>query len=168
MGEFSTRLSSPRLPCARLAFYIKRMLDIKLIREQPDFVRQRLATRGAGDEARVDEVLKCDEQRRKLLAEVEGLKAQRNRVSKEIGTLMGQKKTAEAEAKKVETKDLGNQIAELDKQAAAAEAAREELMLRLPNLPHESVAIGKTAEDNPEIRTWGKKAEFGFKPKSHV
>ena len=83
------------------------MLDIKLIREKPDFVRQRLATRGAGDEARIDELLKLDEQRRKILAEVETLKAQRNRVSKEIGALMGQKKIAEAEAKKAETRELG-------------------------------------------------------------
>src|SRR5580704_1243912 len=103
------------------------MLDIKLIREQPDNVRQRLATRGAGDETRIDEVLKCDEQRRKLLVEVEGLKAQRNRVSKEIGALMGQKKTAEAEEKKKETRELGDRIGELDKQAAAAEAARDAL-----------------------------------------
>jgi len=163
---FSVMLN-PACP-AEGASYNRSMLDIKLIREHADAVRQRLATRGAGDEARVDEVLKFDEQRRKLLAEVEGLKAQRNRVSKEIGVLMGQKKTAEAEAKKAETRDLGNQIAELDKQAAAAEAARDELMLRLPNLPHESVAIGKSAEDNPEIRTWGKKTELGFKPKSHI
>jgi seryl-tRNA synthetase len=76
------------------------MLDIKLIREKTDFVRQRLATRGAGDELKIDELLKLDEQRRKFLAEVETLKSQRNRVSKEIGALMGQKKLAEAEAKK--------------------------------------------------------------------
>ncbi|HZQ46128.1 MAG TPA: serine--tRNA ligase, partial [Verrucomicrobiae bacterium] len=144
------------------------MLDIKLIREQADKVRERLAARGAGDEARIDEVLKLDEQRRKLLAEVEGLKAQRNRVSKEIGALMGQKKIAEAEEKKKETRELGDKISELDKQAAAAESARDEVMLRLPNLPHESVAIGKSAEDNPEMRTWGNKREFGFKPKDHV
>jgi seryl-tRNA synthetase len=144
------------------------MLDIKLIREQADKVRQRLATRGAGDETRIDELLKWDEQRRKALMEVEGLKAQRNRVSKEIGALMGQKKTAEAEEKKKETRDLGDKIAELDKQAAEAEAARDELMLRLPNLPHESVVLGKTAEENPEIRVWGAKAEFAFKPKSHT
>src|ERR1700743_3051369 len=103
------------------------MLDIKLIRENTGKVRERLATRGAGDEARVDEVLKSDDVRRKTLAEVETLKAERNRVSKEIGALMGQKKTAEAEAKKKETRDLGDKIAELDKQAAAAEAAREEV-----------------------------------------
>ncbi len=71
--------------------------------KNPILCVQRLATRGAGDEAKIDELLKLDEQRRKILAEVETLKAQRNRVSKEIGALMGQKKTAEAEAKKAET-----------------------------------------------------------------
>ncbi len=144
------------------------MLDIKLIREKTDFVRQRLATRGAGDEAKIDELLKLDEQRRKSLAEVEILKSQRNRVSKEIGALMGQKKLAEADAKKAETKDLGEKITALDKQAAEAEAARDVLMLQLPNLPHESVPQGKTAEDNPEIRVHGAKANHDFKPKSHV
>jgi seryl-tRNA synthetase len=144
------------------------MLDIKLIREKPDFVRERLATRGAGDEARIDEVLKLDEQRRKLLNEVEALKAQRNRASKEIGALMGQKKTAEAEAKKRETRDLGDRIAQLDKQAAEADQARDQLMLRLPNLPHESVPVGKSAEDNPVVRVHGEKPAFAFKPKSHV
>jgi seryl-tRNA synthetase len=83
------------------------MLDIKLVREKPDFVRERLATRGAGEEAQVDELLKLDEQRRKLLAEVESLKAQRNRDAKEIGTLMAQKKAAEAESKK-ETRELAS------------------------------------------------------------
>jgi seryl-tRNA synthetase len=144
------------------------MLDIKLIRERPDFVRQRLATRGAGDEVRIDEMLKCDELRRKLLAEVEALKAQRKRVSKEIGALMGQKKTAEAEAKKKETGDLGDRIAELDKQAADAESARNQLMLRLPNLPHESVPVGKSAANNPVVRVQGEKPVFTFKPKSQV
>ena len=144
------------------------MLDIKLIRDHPDQVRQRLAHRGAGDEARIDELVKLDERRRKLLAEVEGLKAQRNRVSKEIGALMGQKKTAEAEEKKKETRELGDKITELDKQAATAELERDTVMLRLPNLPHESVAVGKTAEDNPVMRTWGEKAAFGFKPKTHI
>ena len=144
------------------------MLDIKLIREKPDFVRARLATRGAGDEARIDELLKVDEQRRKILAEVETLKAQRNRVSKEIGALMGQKKTAEAEARKAETKNLGDKIAALDREAAQAEAARDALMLQLPNLPHESVKVGKTAEDNPVVRVHAGKPTFNFKPKSHI
>jgi seryl-tRNA synthetase len=144
------------------------VLDIKLIRERPDFVRQRLATRGAGDETKIGELLKLDEQRRKLLAEVESLKAQRNRASKEIGTLMGQKKTAEAEAKKTETRELGDRIAGLDKDAMQAEAARGALMLQLPNLPHESVPEGKTAEENREVRVHGRQPAFTFKPKSHI
>jgi len=144
------------------------MLDIKVIRERPDFVRQRLATRGAGDEVHIDELLKLDEQRRKLVAEVETLKAQRNRASKEIGALMGQKKAQEAEAKKQETRDLGDRIAQLDKQAAEAESTRHQLMLRLPNLPHDSVPTGKNAEDNPVIRVHGDKPAFAFTPKSHV
>jgi seryl-tRNA synthetase len=144
------------------------VLDIKLIREKPDFVRQRLATRGAADEARIDELLKLDEQRRRILVEVERLKSQRNRVSKEIGALMGQKKTAEAEAKKAETRELGDRITVLDKQAGEVEAARNALMLQLPNLPHESVKVGKSAEDNPVVRVQGEKAAFAFKPKSHI
>lgn len=144
------------------------MLDIKLIREKPDFVRQRLATRGAGDESLIDGILQADELRRKALAEVETLKATRNRVSKEIGALMGQKKLAEAEAKKSETKTLGDQIAGLDAEAKSAESKRDELMLRLPNLPHPSVVLGKTAEDNPELRVSGRKPEFDFKARSHV
>jgi len=144
------------------------MLDIKLVREKADFVRQRLAARGGGDEARIDELLRLDEQRRKLLAEVESLKAQRNRVSKEIGALMAQKKAPEAEAKKKETRDLGDRIAQLDTEASEAEAARQQLLLLLPNLPHESVPPGKTAEDNPVIRLHGGKPVFNFAPKSHV
>ena len=147
-------------------FYNSPVLDIKLIREQPDFVRQRLATRGAGDEKLVDAILQADEQRRKFLAEVETLKSQRNRVSKEIGALMGQKKMAEAEVKKAETRDLGDKIAALEE--INADSSRDRLMLQVPNLPHESVAIGKSAEDNPEIRVFGAKETFTFKPKSHV
>jgi seryl-tRNA synthetase len=144
------------------------MLDIKLIRERPEFVRQRLASRGAGDETRIDELLKLDERRREALREVESLKAQRNRVSKDIGAFMGQKRFAEAEARKKETRDLGGRIGELDQAAAAAEAAREQLMLRMPNLPHESVPAGKSAQDNPVIRLHLEKPVFSFQPKSHV
>ncbi len=144
------------------------MLDIKLIREKTDFVKQRLAIRGAGDETKIDELLTLDEARRKSLAEVETLKAERNKVSKEIGALMGQKKLAEAEAKKTETKDLGEKISALDKAAAEIEVARDALMLQLPNLPHESVVVGKTAEENPEVRVHGAKQNYDFKLKSHV
>jgi seryl-tRNA synthetase len=147
---------------------MRAMLDIRLIREKPDFVRQRLATRGGGDEKRIDELLALDERRRKALAEVEHLKAARNRVSKEIGALMAQKKSAEAEAKKAETREMGEKITSLDKQTAETGQQRDALMLQLPNLPNNAVKIGQSAADNPEVRTWGDKAKFDFKPRTHV
>ncbi len=143
------------------------MLDIKLIRDQPDWVRSRLASRGAGDDAKVDELLALDEERRRLLAETENLKSTRNRVSKEIGALMGQKKLAEAEARKAETRQIGEQIAALDKQVAEVEAKRDAILIRLPNLPHASVPVGATAADNPEVRAWGEKPQFAFAPLAH-
>ncbi|MFO1499700.1 MAG: serine--tRNA ligase [Verrucomicrobiota bacterium] len=144
------------------------MLDIKLIREQPGFVQERLASRGAGDDRAIQAILDADEKRRKALVEVETLKALRNRVSKEIGALMGQKKAAEAEVKKQETREIGERIAALDKDLTATEGERESLMLKIPNLPHASVPAGKSAEDNPVIRTWGQPPAFAFKPKSHL
>jgi seryl-tRNA synthetase len=159
-----------RLPTCRngFNFYNPRVLDIKLIREKPDFVRERLATRGAGDETKIDEIIKLDEQRRTVIAKVETLKSERNRVSKEIGALMGQKRLADAEARKAETRDLGETISQVDKQIIELETARDALMLQLPNLPHESIPLGKTAQDNPEIRVHGEKINFTFKPKSHI
>lgn len=151
-----------------LVFHTSRVLDIKFIREKPDLVRQRLATRGAGEEKLIEGILEADEQRRKALAEVEALKATRNRVSKEIGALLAQKKTAEADAKKAETKDLGERIAMLDVSATSWETARDELMLRLPNLPHESVTFGQSSEDNPVTRVFGEKVMPPFKPRTHV
>ncbi len=144
------------------------MLDIKMVREQPDLVRQRLASRGAGDEAKVDELLALDAQRRQLLAEAEQLKSQRNRAAKEIGALMGQKKLAEAEARKAESRQIGDRITELDRQVAAIEGARDQILLRLPNLPHPTVPVGRTAEDNPVVRTWGEQPAYAFTPKPHI
>jgi seryl-tRNA synthetase len=144
------------------------MLDIKIVRERADFVKERLATRGGGDERAIDEILALDEVRRARLGEAERLKAQRNAASKEIGALMAQKKAAEAEARKAEVRTIGDRIAVLDREAAEVEGKRELLMLRIPNLPDASVAVGKSAEDNPVIRTWGRAAAVEFKPKSHV
>jgi seryl-tRNA synthetase len=120
------------------------VIDIKWIREQPELVKQRLAARGGADDVKIDEVLQLDEQRRTALKQVEDLKALRNKASKEIGALMGQKKLAEAEA------------------------ARDAILIRLPNPPHASVPLGTSAADNPEVKHWGAKPEFAFKPKSHV
>jgi len=144
------------------------MLEMKLLRERPDFVRERLATRLGGDEAKVTEVLALDERRRAALAEAEQLKARRNSASKEIGALMGQKKLEEAEARKAEVRTIGERIAELDRVAAETEAARDALLLTIPNLPHASVALGKDAADNPEIRVHGIQMPFDFKPLNHI
>lgn len=144
------------------------MLDIKLLREKPDFVRERLATRHGGDEAKVAEVLALDDQRRSALAEVEQLKARRNATSKEIGALMGRKQLVEAEAKKGEVREISDRIATLDRTVAAAESQRDEILIRLPNLPHASVAVGRDAADNPEIRVHGAKAQFAFTPANHI
>ncbi|HYE31539.1 MAG TPA: serine--tRNA ligase [Methylomirabilota bacterium] len=144
------------------------MLDIRLIREQTERIKSRLAARGAGDEKKIDEAISLDDRRRTLIAEVEQLKAQRNRVSKEIGALMAQKKAPEAEAKKTETREIGDRITALDKEIATVEAAREDILLRVPNAPHESVPTGHSPEDNPVIREVGAKAQFSFKPKTHI
>jgi len=155
-------------PCrACTAFYTPPMLDIKLIRENSELVRERLTARGAGDESHLAELVSLDDQRRKFLTEVEQLKSSRNRTSKEIGALMGQKKIPEAEAKKKETRELGERIAELDAKVAQVEKARDDILIRLPNLPHSSVPIGASSAENAEVRTWGDKPAFPFKPKPH-
>lgn len=166
--NLSDRVVGFPLAVSRVAPIIRRVLDIRLIREKPDFVRERLAARGAGDEARVGEILEADEQRRKILAEVETLKAQRNRTSKEIGALMAQKKIAEADARKQETRELGDRINALESQVATVDQRRDGLMLQLPNLPHTSVPFGKSSDDNPVLRSVGEKQSYEFKPKTHV
>ncbi len=157
-----------RLPLSRPPGHTARVLDIKLIRDQPEWVRARLASRGAGDEARLEEVRALDEQRRRLLAEVESLKAVRNRLAREIGALMARQARAEAEEKKAESRRIGERIPELDRQVAALETRLEDLCLRLPNLPHDSVPTGASAADNPVVRTWGRQPEFAFPPRTHV
>ena len=144
------------------------MLDIKLIRDKTDFVRNRLATRGAGDEKLIDEILLADQGRRVVLLEVEKLKAQRNTLSKEIGLLMKEGKHDEAANKKSEVFLVNQNLPLKESLASSEENQRDDLMLQLPNLPHESVPNGKSAEDKPEIRVHGEKINFAFKPKSHV
>jgi seryl-tRNA synthetase len=144
------------------------MLDIKLLREETAETRRRLAARGAGDEVRLDSALAADQTWREGLNESEQLKALRNRAAKEIGGLIGQKRTAEAEAKKTEARQLGDRITALDRRIAESEERRNDLLLRLPNLPHPSVPEGRSAEENPVVRVWGEKPAFAFAPRSHV
>jgi seryl-tRNA synthetase len=141
------------------------MLDIKLIREKPDFVRERLATRGGGDEARIAELATLDEQRRKLVGEGDNLKAERNKVSKEIGALKS--KGQDAGAQMAAMKQVGERIASLDAEVAGLDEKLQQILLMIPNLPHEGVAVGKDATDNPEVRRWGEAPKFAFQPKPH-
>ena len=141
------------------------MLDIKLIREKPDFVRQRLATRGRGDEARIAEIAALDEHRRKLLAESDSLKAERNKVSKEIGALKSKGQDASAQTSAM--KQVGERIAALDAEVADIDAKLQAILLMIPNLPQETIPVGKDSADNPEVRRWGEAPKFAFPPKPH-
>lgn len=143
------------------------MLDIKLIREEPDLVRQRLAARGAGDENLLGELVTLDEERRRLVAEVEKLKAERNRVSKEIGGLIGQGKREEAEQRKAHTRAIGDEISALDAALGKVSEARDRILLRMPNLPHATVPPGRSSSENVIVRSWGTPATGGTY-RSHV
>jgi seryl-tRNA synthetase len=141
------------------------MLDIKLIREKPDFVRQRLATRGRVDEARIAEIATLDEERRKLLAEGDSLKAERNKGAKEIGAMKS--KGLDASAPMATMKQVGERVAALDAEVAGVDAKLQDILLMVPNLPHDSVPVGKDAADNPEVRRWGEVPKFTFQPQPH-
>ena len=142
------------------------MLDIRLIREQPDFVKSRLATRGGGDEARIDAVLEVDARRRKLETALQQLNAERKRLSKEIGAKRGRgEPTAELEE---HVKAIGERIAEATRETDLADARQRELLLMIPNLPHPDAPIGTSAADNPVVRSWGEKPEFNFEVLDHL
>ena len=141
------------------------MLDIRLIREKPDFVRERLATRGGGDEAKIDDVLRVDADRRKAETALQQSNADRKRLSKEIG---GKKSRGEATNElEQRVREIGEQIADLNARATAAEEEQNDLLLRIANLPHETVPVGKDAAANRVVRTWGEKPRLS-KPADHV
>ena len=134
------------------------MLDIRLIRDKPDFVRERLATRGGDDEAKVDDVLRADADRRKAETALQQLNADRKRFSKEIGTKKSRgESTNDLEGR---VRKIGGEIASLNKQVATAEQQQNNLLLEIANLPHESVPIGKDPSENKVVRNWGKKPQL--------
>ena len=110
------------------------MLDIRLIREQPDFVKSRLATRGGGDEAKIDEVLAVDAERRRLETALQQANAERKRLSKEIGGARSRGEDASEAEERV--RKIGDEIAGLVSETDAAEARQRDLLLNIPNLPH--------------------------------
>ncbi|MFH1196696.1 MAG: serine--tRNA ligase [bacterium] len=143
------------------------MLDIKLIRENPDLVKQGLANKNSKDV--VDEILALDEERRSLIAKTEDLKSKKNQVSAQIPQL--KKAGQDTSAIFAEMKRVGDEIALLDGQLHDIEEKTENILRNTPNLAHESVPVGKTAEENVEIRKWlpeGFSFQTEFKPLDHI
>lgn len=139
------------------------MLDINLVREQPDIVRDALQKRQM-DPGVVDQVAGLDQQRRSLLAQVEAMKAERNTVSKEIGKM---KDPAERQAKIERMRQVGDQISELDNQVRQVEEDLQALVATIPNIPDESTPIGKDESENVVLRTVGEPRDLGFTPLPH-
>jgi len=138
------------------------MLDLRFIREHPDLVKEALVK--LNTIAPIDEILGLDEQRRELLSEVEALKAKRNAVSKKIGKMKdGDKRQALIE----EMREVGERIKGLDDQVRQAEEQLNDAMLQVPNMPHESVPVGRDESENVVVRTWGQPKEFDFEPLPH-
>ena len=142
------------------------MLDIRLIRERPDFVRERLATRKAELAQQVDEVLKVDSERRRLETQVQQLNAERNKLSKEIGKLRSQKESSAEQESNV--RGIGEEIAHLNEAVAAADQFQTELLLGIPNLPNAKAPVGADESANLEVRVWGEKPVFSDPPLDHV
>jgi seryl-tRNA synthetase len=141
------------------------MLDIRLIREQPDFVREGLEKTG-DNPLRVDEVLALDDLRRRLESEVSDLRNQRNVGSKEIGKLQDE---AAREARKAEMRIIGDRIAEVEMQLTGVNEEQRALLLAIPNIPDPRMPVGKDDRDNIVVRTEGDqwKRKFDFVPKPH-
>ncbi len=139
------------------------MLDLGFVRANLDLVRQKMQERCLPDILADFETL--DAERRKQLSEAETLKARRNKVSDEIARLKKQKQDASALI--AEMKQVGQQIALLDEQAKSADEKLRELLRNVPNIPHDTVPVGKGAEDNREVRRWGEPRKFDFEPKAH-
>lgn len=133
------------------------MLDIKFIRENPELVKQGIKNKNESD--RVDEILALDGKRRRIISEVEDLKAEKNKVSSKIP----QMKKAGEDTTQIfaEMKKVSDNISELDLQLRDAENGLKDLLMFIPNLPHSSVPVGKTAEENVEVRKW-KPDDYNF------
>ena len=143
------------------------MLDLNYVRENIEKVRAALQSRGGPVQA-LDDFASADAERRRVIAESDQLNAQRNASSREIGALMKEGKQAEAEARRKEVGALKDHISELDQLRDKTEAQMRELLSTLPNVPHESVPVGKSEADNVEIRRWGTQPQFAFEPMDHV
>ena len=140
------------------------MLDLKFVRSNPDVVRDSLIRRGEATDG-LDALLSADEKRRAILVEVEELKRRRNAASEKVARL----KREGADASEIidEMKGVAERIRGFDEELSAVESTISELLLGIPNIPHESVPTGRDDSENVEVRRWGHPKEFGFEPKAH-
>ena len=143
------------------------MLDIRVIRENPEHVKERVRLRGGEHWMLVDRVLECDEKRRKIETEKQALSQERNSSSKKIGALLKEGKKEEADVIKARMTELGERLRELDAAATAAAEEQEQLLLSIPNMPHDGAPIGADETSNPVLRTWGEKPQIET-PQDHV
>lgn len=139
------------------------MLDLKFIRENLDLVRKSITERGL--KLDLDNLLKLDELRRKVLIELEGLRAQKNKANDEISLLLKAKKDAKPRINSM--KEISSQIDAWETKLKAADAELDNLLLTVPNIPHESIPRGD-ASQNKIVRTWGELRNFDFKPVTHI
>lgn len=136
------------------------MLQLSVIRNNPEGVKERLSVRNFPEPSIVDEIIRLDEERRKLNFRFDDTKSKINAASKEIGMLMGKGQKEEAENRKKEVEGFKNDLAPIQQELDAAEKQVNELLLRLPNLPSEKVPRGKTPEDNEIVRLGGSKPQL--------
>ncbi|GAB4337550.1 MAG: serine--tRNA ligase [Calditrichia bacterium] len=140
------------------------MLDLKFIRENPDLVKKGLANKNEmGD---VDRILELDEKRREILQEAERLKHQRNEFSQQVSVLKKEGKPADEII--AQTREVSQKIKALDGELAEVEKTLAEELDRVANLPHSSVPVGKSAENNVLVHAWGKMPEFDFEISDHL
>lgn len=141
------------------------MLDIKIIRENPDKVKAALKTRNADYDSYIDEILEIDEKRRKLSTETDALKAEQNKVSKQIPIM---KKNGEnTDAVMAEMKEISEKIKNDNAVISELETKQRDTLLRIPNIPSETTPIGKDDSENVELRKWGEPSKFDFEPLAH-
>ena len=140
------------------------MLDIRFIRENSELVKQKLEARGSDIDLSV--FLSIDEKRREVLQKIEVLRAERNRASDEIAKMKKEKKEVDPSVF-ASMKELSSQVKALDEDLKSVEQETNDFLLTIPNMPHESVPVGKTENDNEIVRSWGVAPELSFQPKEH-
>jgi seryl-tRNA synthetase len=137
------------------------VLDLRLIREQPEAIAHALADKGGAE--LIQEILARDGERRRLIKEADDLKALRNRTSTELAKYKGDV----PEELRAQMRTVGDRVKALDAELKAVDEAIEALLVQVPNVPHPSVPSGKSDADNVEVRRWGTPREFAFTPKPH-